>query len=272
MKTEDSQPELIFVSDAEEGLRKGAKMIFDKSKMFFCTKHLLDNVKDYLKDTDPKVRNEIKTQLFGHNGWGEGGLTDAKDEDDFLRKKIAIDVTAFPPGKLEYVTKKIWHNVKTRLECKGAVEANITSNPVEGVNGKTKLYANFQIQKLPDFIDLLANMAQAAKTEFIQAFTGKGDILLTGHLGHQFTFRPDVWEFKTLSKRDDIFTSFAKGGRRIQNQNETVTTTKGHYTMDSVGGVRQKPNHRKRPTRQRTLTITPSKGHKKRRQDEDDDE
>ena len=246
-------------------------MIFSKAKMFFCTKHIHANVKEDLKACTPRVRNEILTQMFGSNGWGEGGLTDATDVDvDFKRKMLAIDRSAFPPGKFDYHTKKILHNVKTRLECKGAIEANITSNSVEAINGATKFYVDFKIEQLPDLIDTLREMAEFAKAEFIQAFTGRGSILLTGPLGHQFSFRPDVWEFKTPEQRENIFSSFAKGGRRMLNQKETVTSTNGIWTMNNTGDVKQKINHRKRPTRQRTLDITPSKGFKRRKLDDDE--
>ena len=247
-------------------------MIFSKGKMFFCTKHLKDNVKDHLKDSDPSARSEIMSQIFGQHGWGEGGLTDAIDKDDFLKKKIAIDISAFPPGKFDQVAKKILHNVLLRQECRGAIEPNMTSNQVESVNSQTKLYANFRIEKLPDLIDILRDQADNARLEFIQAFMGRGGIILEGPLGRQFSFRPDVWEMKTPAQKDTAFSSFARGGRRILNQNDTVTSTKkGLYTMDHVGGVKQKKNARKRPSRQRTLTLTPGRGVKRSRTEEDDE-
>ena len=258
------QPQLIFCSDAEKGIRSAAEDIFTHGKLFFCTKHLKDNVKDDLKNCPPSVRNQILTQIFGRNQWGEDGLTSATDERDFIKRKTEIDSSAFPPGKFDQKMKKIWQNVKTRLECGDAVEPNITSNTVEAVNKNVKYYANFSLEKLPELIDLLSDMAYDAKLEFMQAFIGRGDIEILGSLGQRCAVRPDLWELKTLEQRENVFQTFVTGHKP---RSTTVTSTLGDYTMDDPGGVRQKLNHRKRPTRQRTRAVRPTKGTKRKAPD-----
>ena len=261
------QPEIIFCSDAEQGIRSGAEMIFPKGKLFYCTKHLKDNIKDDLKNCPASVQAKILTQIFGRNQWGEDGLTSATDERDFLNRKREIDSTAFPYGRFDKKMKKIWHNVKTRLECNDAVEPNITSNPVEAVNKNVKYYLNFSIDKLPELIDHLFDMALDVKLEFLQAFIGRGDIEILGTLGQRCAVRPDLWELKTLEQRETVFETFVTGHKP---RSTTVTSTNSEYTMDDPGGVRQKLNHRKRPTRQRTRQVRPPKGGKRKADEEED--
>ena len=270
LKCKDGQPHILFGSDAEGGIRKGAEMIFTKGYFFYCMKHIKENIKEDLKACEPSIRNEILVKIFGKKGWGEDGITSAIDEEDFLRRKLDIDSTPFPARKFEYHMKKIWENVQNRLESNNIVDPNYTSNPCECVNALVKLMANFQIQKLPELVDLLKNLAKLDKSEFMKAFIGKGGISIPGKLGEKCYVRPDLWKYKSVEQHENVFKTFVTRGRTdLMHTLNTVTSTNGLYTMDNPGGVRQKKNHPKRPTRQRTST----RGVKRKNPvyDEDDD-
>ena len=260
-KSTGHQPEILFCSDAEAAIRSAAKDVFDKGKFFYCAKHLKENIREDLKSCKPGVRNKIMEQIFGHHGWGDDGLTSATDPNDFQRRLLDIDRTAFPPGKFDKHIKKIEANMLFRLESNGAIEANLTSNPVEAMNRLYKFYADFSLEKLPELIDHLSDIAKFYKMELMNAFIGRGDITIIGPLGQKCYVRPDLWELKSQDAREAVFNTFVTG---MQSRSTTITSTNLDYEMDDVGGVRQKLSHRKRPTRQQTRPKRPTKGTKRK--------
>ena len=100
--------DLRIGSDDEKGLTKAIDSVFPEATRLLCTKHMKDNVADYLKNnigsTDTE-RSDIIAKLFG-----QGGLATADDSVDFDEK--AKDIVAAHPKFTNYFESRL----KERLQ------------------------------------------------------------------------------------------------------------------------------------------------------------
>jgi hypothetical protein len=74
----------VLIDKVESGLTKALDSVFPEATRLLCTKHMKDNVSEYLKNSlssTDKQRSEIISKLFGSNG-----LVAAEDAFEFESK------------------------------------------------------------------------------------------------------------------------------------------------------------------------------------------
>jgi hypothetical protein len=103
-------------SDDEKALTKAIEIVFPSSKRSLCTKHLKENVSDYIKNkvgTKSKDRKQLIDSIFG-----EHGILNAADAFQFEERRVQLLTTENTSVFSNYFQKTL----KPRPQCSTHVD------------------------------------------------------------------------------------------------------------------------------------------------------
>lgn len=253
--TDEEIEKMVIGSDDETALRKSIKRCFPGSTQIVCTRHLKNNVKDYLSkkigvnDSDKK---QIAKSIFGENG-----LTDANstvifdhrliDVNEMLTEK-ANDFKKYMENRLTPMIRN--HvNLPTRLKM---MDKDWSNNNAESMNNILKIGTNHKVEDMSDLIEIIYRLVKSMYKDIEKAFVSLGNYRLKPSF-EQYKISVDAWCNKGEPERKKILQRFYRDKGR---NNKYVTSTNGQLTVPQTPGGGKKPHQKKRMAAER---ATPRK-------------
>ena len=249
--TDEEIEKMVIGSDDETALRKSIKRSFPGATQIVCTRHLKNNVKEYLSNkigVNNKDKKVIINSIFGDNG-----LTDAnstvlfenrlEDVDEILTVK-ANEFKKYMAGRLVPLIRN--HvNLPARLK---KMDKDWTNNNAESMNNILKIGTNHKVEDMPDLIDIIHRLVKSMYKDVEKSFVGMGNYTLRPSYMH-YRLSVDAWCSKGDSERMKILEKFYRDKGRT---NKSVTSTNGRLTVPQTPGGGKKPHQRKRMAAERT--------------------
>ena len=145
---------LIFGSDEERALRKAISAYFPMSKQVLCSRHIRDNVSNYLANkvgVRERDRGRIFDLLFGPSGFAQAETLSLDQRLTTLQEEIA-DLQS--PDAAAYINR-ILLNITEFVNTPHREQRNDslwTNNGCESLNNILKLAINWRPQQMPKII------------------------------------------------------------------------------------------------------------------------
>ena len=168
---------LVFGTDDEKALHKAATSAFPNARHVLCTKHLKENLTDYLKDqvgADKNIRQKVVQRVFS--------LLQAKNEVEFdsMSEKLIQDYNNDLPKLVTYLNQRFLPLLKEKVwKVIPYVSNDWTNNNCESVNHILKCKTSWQLKKLPDLICIIYDLVSSHYKDVQKAFVSLGPYSLT---------------------------------------------------------------------------------------------
>jgi hypothetical protein len=179
-------------SDDEKALTKAIDVVFLNSKRSLCTKHLKDNITDYLKNKfgiNTKDLIHLIDLIFG-----EQGILNSGDTFQFEERCSQLLTNANTPNFNNYFERTLKLKLKLNYKNLGREGLNTsnrwTNNNAESINNIMKLDANWKPHSTPALINLLADMIKPQQLDLKRALYNSGNYRLF-ELNKTFCIRED---------------------------------------------------------------------------------
>ena len=224
-----------------------------------CTKHLKDNVTDYLTNKvgvakDDRVR--IVSKIFGPTGLVR--LTDRGEYDDKV-VSILDDYEGVYPRFAAYMDKRLINTLRKHVTEPLMTQSNDdlwTNNNCESINHVLKLTIDWKPQLLPLLIDGVRDVVSVRLNDLRAAMHGIGNYRLVPD--YQRHFVPTT-TWRTLDETDwtRLFRKLLQGCRAYKNSS-VIVATDCDFRIPNVANVAKKPGQRTIPaaTRAKKLPIS----------------
>jgi hypothetical protein len=243
---------MMFGTDDELALKKAIMAAFPTSALVSCTRHLRNNVEDYLKNqvgVGEKHRKQISTAIFG-----ESGLT-AADDMDILDYRIEMlqNMCEDLPVFLDYLDKRLIPLIKSNVvqpQIKSGLQRNWTNNNAESLNHVLKSKVNWKSSTLPEIIKAIEDLVVTSQTDVERAIYGAGNFVLCPGFS-KYAVPINVWQAMSNSRRQKHLHNFTIDSMK---QSNTATSTDGKITVLRTPGRGKKPGQTKRKRVARTVT------------------
>ncbi|KAK3095171.1 hypothetical protein FSP39_011012 [Pinctada imbricata] len=252
--TAEEQKHLILGSDDEKGMRCAMKSSFPFSTSFVCTRHLKQNINDYLTNSigiEKSARLQILSEIFG-----ESGIATERCEEVIKHRyaKLLASNDLTNTKFDEYSGKRILPILLENCSLSEGVrkqESKWTNNNCESANFLLKIKTEWKQLKLVDLIREVQNMVLARYREVRYALTGRGRLYLDGNFRHRrISF--DSWCQKSPDERDKLFNNFLKDKGRLPGYS---TSTDGKLTVQTTPSKGKKPNQVKRKRAEKSKSV-----------------
>ncbi|CAG2254296.1 unnamed protein product [Mytilus edulis] len=160
-------------SDDEGGLRVALDSVFSKPDRLLCTKHIKDNVTDYIKNKLPLTSNQ-RSQIMS-NIFNDNGIATADDTIDFDIKSNEL-CNSFPcfANYFEIRLKTRLFNYVNQPFRKYDSNRLWTNNNCESMNHRFKVALNWKPHQLPELLDKIYNVIQLHHTD-LRRIVGNGN-------------------------------------------------------------------------------------------------
>ena len=179
-------------SDDEKALTKAIDVVFLNSKRSLCTKHLKDNITDYLKNKfgiNTKDLIHLIDLIFG-----EQGILNSGDTFQFEERCSQLLTNANTPNFNNYFERTLKPKLELNYKNLGREGLNAankwTNNNAESINNIMKLDANWKPHSTPALINLLADMIKPQQLDLKRALYNSGNYRLF-ELNKTFCIRED---------------------------------------------------------------------------------
>ncbi|KAK3101746.1 hypothetical protein FSP39_006084 [Pinctada imbricata] len=202
-----------FGSDAEKALTKAIDDCFPNADRKLCTKHLKDNLSDYLKNRAGLTASERKSIM--DKIFGDEGIVLANDTFDFEETSIALKDLATENKKfLNYFENHFKPNL-LKYVCKPAdqLQKSWTNNNSESMNNILKLEIDWKPQNTPSLIEKITNVIKLQFLDLKRSLSGTGNYRLSGEY-KKFKIAETAYRSKSKEERDQIFKKFLKADLR----------------------------------------------------------
>jgi hypothetical protein len=248
--TDEEIHKLIIGSDDETALRKSIRRSLPGSTQIICTRHLKNNVKDYLlrkvgvKDTDKKF---IVNVLFGENG-----LTDADTTVIFESRLRSCNdlIEEKAPDFKKYCDQRIIPLIRDQVNIPmraKALDKDWTNNNSESFNNLLKIGTNHKIEDMSNLIEIIRKIVISQYKDIEKAMVGMGNFILSDNFRH-YSINLDIWGAKTKDERNKVMEKFYRDRGRNTN---AVLSTNGQLTVPKTPGGGKKPHQAKRMAAER---------------------
>jgi hypothetical protein len=249
--TDEEITKMVIGSDDEYALRKSIARAFRGSTQIICTRHLKNNVNDYLgKKVGAKenVRKEIINAMFGDEGLTEANSTIVFDQKlQNLKSELIKKADNFLPyfeKRIEPLIKEKV-NIPTRLK---KMDKDWTNNNAESMNNILKIGTNHKLEDMTDLIEIIYKIVKSQYKDCEKAVVGMGNFKLAPTFQHHY-ISADVWCQKTEEERKKYMDKFHRDKGKFYT---TVTSTNGILTVPKTPNGGKKPHQRKRTAAERT--------------------
>ncbi|KAK3103000.1 hypothetical protein FSP39_015680, partial [Pinctada imbricata] len=233
------QSKIVFGSDGEKAVLNAIQSCFPNAVHTLCTRHLKENLTHNLRKTLPQPEaTVIVNKIFNK----QSGLLSIDDQITYMEVEGEIQedhnlpyLTAF----LQNVRKNVF---LPRMKCKAfKIPKHWTNNNNESYNNIIKLHTNWQIQRLPELIQILRDLDQTQTQNVRDALHHRGEFSVTGP-AQCLTVSDAVWVNMTQEQR----------GRRLSRllnfitPSSVIKSTDGSLTLPRVARIAKKPGQVKR--------------------------
>ena len=246
----------VIGSDDETALLKSLARSFPGSTQIVCTRHLKNNVRDYLnKKVGVNDKGTIIQSLFGDNG-----LTDADNTIIFEHKLDEVKQLVNDKANdfLTYFNKRIVPLIKIQVNIPARVrgiEKDWTNDNAESMNNILKIGTNHKLEDMTDLITIVHRIIKSLYKDCEKALVKMGNFKLAPAFSHH-EISIDVWCQKSEHERKSVLQRFYKDTGRC---NRTVTSLNCFLRVPKTPNGGKKPQQRKRPAAER---ATPRKARK----------
>ena len=237
--------DLRIGSDDESGLTKAIDDVFPTATRLLCTKHMKDNVSDYLKNTlgcNDKLRSDVISMIFGSSG-----LVSADDSFEFDTK--SKDLTDKVPEFASYFNRRLKdrlrdHVIKPNTQLKH--DRLWTNNNCESVNHVFKKAIDWKPQQLQPLIRSLHDVVNVQFVDLKSSLYGTGNFELCGQYKRHAVSQQN-WFSKTKDQKDHMYK------RLLSDYSKSLLQSScGKFEIPLPNKLARKPNQRKRPRTCRT--------------------
>ncbi|WAR04584.1 hypothetical protein MAR_019953 [Mya arenaria] len=193
---------LVVGSDDEQALSKSIQRSFPGATHIQCTRHLKNNVKDYLchkigvRDDE---KNKIIQSLFGEYGLADSDSTVIFDHRFETVHNLVSEQAA---GFLPYLNGRIVPLIKNHVHIPKRVR-NWTNNNTESMNNLLKIGTNHKVENMTDLIDIIYRIVQSMYKDVEKSIVSMGNYKLTQPYEHH-KMSVDAWCQKTEQGRNGI--------------------------------------------------------------------
>ncbi|KAK3103522.1 hypothetical protein FSP39_019838 [Pinctada imbricata] len=241
-------------SDAEKALTKAIDDCFPNANRKLCTKHLKNNLSDYLKNKvgmTSSSRRPVIEKIFG-----DAGVVNADDTYSFeARCEEVKDAASQNPTFVKYFEKQFKPKLFNHVYDKGLKSENNlwTNNNCESINNILKLETNWKPQNTPSLIEKITNVIKLHFLDLKRALHGEGNYRLAGPY-RKFQVSPMLFKSKTKEEREKMFQKFLKGSLQERpNRNSIITSKNGRFRITAKArSIARKPGQRRRPRSEKT--------------------
>ena len=250
-----SQP--VFGTNDEIAMKQAIQTSFPQSSALSCTRHLKQNIDEYLRDTigtNHTDRSAITTSIFG-----PAGITKADDQVIFdLRMETTIAIyTATSPSFDKYFKDRVTPLLRTNFATAMSAQStpsliNWTNNNCESMNAVLKHCTNWEAQPLTDLVLKLYNVVQTRYHDVKQALVGQGDYILCPQYSI-FKIPIHIWTRLPHQRRDKHYNKFQKHTPPVNQK--AITTTNGTLTVTAPINGGKKHGQVKRKRSAKTLSL-----------------
>jgi len=224
-----------------------------------CTKHLKDNVTDYLTnkvDVDKGDRVRIVSKIFGPTGLVR--LTDRGEYDDKV-VSILDDYEGVYPRFAAYMDKRLINTLRKHVTEPLMTQSNDdlwTNNNCESINHVLKLTIDWKPQLLPLLIDGVRDVVSVRLNDLRAAMHGIGNYRLVPDYQRHFV-PTTTWRTLDETDRTRLFRKLLQGCRAYKNSS-VIVATDCNFRIPNVANVAKKPGQRTIPaaTRAKKLPIS----------------
>lgn len=254
LATELQVTDIKVGSDDEKALTRALDSIFPNATRYLCTKHLKDNLSEYLKNKvgiTQGTRKKMVDEVFGRQG-----LVSLHDTLAFEEKASAIrqdHLEQFPDfvsyfdnqvkGRIfEYVVKPNRKNPTTSNRL-------WTNNNCESLNHVLKQVTKWQPKKTPDLVRCLYDAAHIKLLDIRSSLHGMGNYRIVPWLTKKFYVPHNVWLTKDIDQRDKLFHEFC--AYKKTTKPKIVSSSDGKLKVPNVPRLAKKPGQRTRARAER---------------------
>jgi hypothetical protein len=235
--------DLRIGSDDESGLTKALDNVFPEATRLLCTKHMKDNVSEYLKNSlgsIDKQRSDIISKLFGSNG-----LVAAEDSFEFESK--SENLISENPEFARYFDSRLKNRLlehvnkpKKQLQH----ERLWTNNNCESMNHVFKRAVDWKPQPLPELVRSLNDVVRIHFVDLRRAIYGTDNYQLFGRY-KRHSVSQQCWFSKTEEQKESLY-------KKLSEQSEFISASSKEFQIPKPQKLPRKPNQRKRPRTCRT--------------------
>ena len=248
----------FFGSDDEQALRKAIRNAFPESSSIVCTRHLRNNIDDYLTDKvviSKNDRNRLLDQIFGKDGVASTNDTMIFDQ---RLEDLKGMYDSIAPEFASYFEKRVQPILRENFEtCKwSTLPMSWTNNNCESANHQLKQAVNWKSQSLIDLVDTLHKFVQGQYKELERALVGVGNFDLAQSM-RKFKIDRQIWINMNNEKRKNRFDRFLRSIVTLSPGMQVSSDGCLSVPTSAAGG--EKPGQRKRKRTAKTTTITSNK-------------
>ena len=164
-------------SDDEKALAKSIQMCFPEAKRSLCTKHLKENVSEYLKNkisVNNSERHNVVEKIFG-----SAGVLDANDTFEFEERSdfLLSDLNMYPSFR-QYYDRTLKPKLLLNIQNLAKTDRGWTNNNAESMNNILKIDTNWTPQSTPDLINKISDVIKLHLIDLRRALYGTGNYRL----------------------------------------------------------------------------------------------
>ncbi|CAG2213187.1 unnamed protein product [Mytilus edulis] len=228
-------------SDDEGGLRVALDSVFSKPDRLLCTKHIKDNVTDYIKNKLPLTSNQ-RSQIMS-NIFNDNGIATADDTIDFDIKSNEL-CNSFPcfANYFEIRLKTRLFNYVNQPFRKYDSNRLWTNNNCESMNHRFKVALNWKPHQLPELLDKIYNVIQLHHTDLKRSIVGNGNYELFGNF-KKHRIQHSKWHSLSQIEKEVLYRKLASDKKFSDN----MLRAANGFAIPKVKRLAKKPGQRHRP-------------------------
>ena len=225
------------------------------SKQPLCTKHLKDNITDYLKNKigiNTKDRIHLIDLIFG-----EQGILNSAETFQFEERCSQLLTNANTPDFNNYFERTLKPKLELNYKNLGREGLNAsnrwTNNNAESINNIMKLDTNWKPHSTPALINLLTDMIKLQQLDLQRALYNSGNYRLFG-LNKNFASGKTSFVPRHQRFKNKYFVKLLNSNVSSPTPSSVyVSSIDGTYSViNKAPGVAKKPGQRKRPVNAKT--------------------
>jgi hypothetical protein len=228
--------------DDEKALAKSIQMCFPEAKRSLCTKHLKDNVSEYLKNkisVNNSERHNVVEKIFG-----SAGVLDANDTFEFEERSdfLLSDLNMYPSFR-QYYDRTLKPKLLLNIQNLAKTDRGWTNNNAESMNNILKIDTNWTPQSTPDLINKISDVIKLHLIDLRRALYGTGNYRLCSQYKKLY-IKEAVFRAKSKENRDNYLYKFLRCKK--QSNNEVKSATRNYSIPNKAKCVAKKPQQTKR--------------------------
>jgi hypothetical protein len=229
-------------SDDEKALAKSIQMCFPEAKRSLCTKHLKENVSEYLKNkisVNNSERHNVVEKIFG-----SAGVLDANDTFEFEERSdfLLSDLNMYPSFR-QYYDRTLKPKLLLNIQNLAKTDRGWTNNNAESMNNILKIDTNWTPQSTPDLINKISDVIKLHLIDLRRALYGTGNYRLCSQYKKLY-IKEAVFRAKSKENRDNYLYKFLRCKK--QSNNEVKSATRNYSIPNKAKCVAKKPQQTKR--------------------------